>query len=293
MKKYLLLTLLLLSFYGLKAQEDSTIIVDENPVEYVEKTFNTPKIINGQTVELIGKGEMQFLISHRMGNIDLGYKELWGFYQATSRLSLDLGITDWLMIGAATHTNQKLFDGFAKYRIFRQCSGKKNFPLSITGFSAIAINTSELGYPEGESYFDARLYYTHQLLVARKFNDNLSLQISPTLVHKNMVADPNDKNNIFSVGFAGKYKLNRRFSIIADFHWVMPDQINSYNHYNSFSVGVDIVTSRRHSFQLFLSNSTGMDEKSFITETKENFKPKGIHIGFNIATLFTVFQANE
>ena len=294
MKKILLSLFMLLCFNLLNAQDTTAVTEDKNTTEYVEKTFNTPKIINGQTVELIGKGEMQFLISHRMGNINLGYKELWGFYQATSRLSLDYGITNWLMTGIATHTNQKLFDGYLKCKILRQSSGRKNMPISITVYSAMAINTSTLGYPEnGESYFNARLHYTHQLMIARKFNDNLSLQISPTLIHRNMVKSPDDKNTIISVGFAGKYKVLRKMSIIADYHLVLPDQIRSTTNFNSISLGVEITTSRRHSFQLFISNSTGMDDKSFIAETNQKFAPHGIHIGFNIATLFTVFQTNE
>jgi hypothetical protein len=292
LKKILLLLIIVCITNFLKAQSDAE-NTSANETEYAEKVFNTAKLNNSQTTELFEKGKMQFLISHVMGNTSLGYKELWGFYQATSRLSLDLGITNKLSTGIAIHTNKKLFDGYLKYSIFRQSTGYKNFPVNIVWYSAIALNTSTLNYPEDKTYLSARTSYTHQLLISRKFNENLSIQITPTVLHRNMVSTPEDHNTTFASGFLVKYKIGRKASLIGDYFWVPSGQIYSYNRFNSLSFGIEIVTSKRHAFQIFLTNSTGMDDMGSILDTREKFNPDGWHIGFNISTLFTLFQNNE
>lgn len=276
----------------LNAQTDIE-MATSNETEFVEKTFNVPKLNNGNTTELLKKGKMQFLISHRMGNINLGYKELWGFYQATSRLSLDLGITEKITIGLATHTRKKLFDAYFKYSIFKQSTGYKQFPVNIVWYSSIAINTSPLNYPENKTYLEARTSYTHQLLISKKFNAKLSFQISPTILHRNMVATPNDNNTVFASGFLLKRKIFRKTSIVADYFLVPSGQISSIKNYNSLSFGIEIETSRKHAFQIFITNSIGMDDIEYILETKEKFNTNGWHIGFNISTLFTFFQNNN
>jgi len=290
MFKKIIIFLIITCFFGLlKAQKESEYNASSE-TEYIEKTFNTAKLNNGQTTELLEKGKMQFLISHRMGNTSLGYKELWGFYQATSRLSLDLGITNKITIGLATNTSKKLFDGYIKYSILRQSIGQKQFPVNIVWYSTVAVNTSSLNYPEDKPYLEARTNYTNQLLISRKFNDNFSFQISPSILHRNMVATPDDHNTIFASGFLFKYKIGRKTSILADYFWVPSGQIYSYNRYNSLSFGIEFVTSKRHAFQIFFTNSTGMDDLSFIVDTREKFNPNGWHIGFNISTLFSLFE---
>jgi predicted porin len=74
-----------------------------------------------------------------------------------------------------------------------------------------------------------RITYLYQLLIARKMTSNLSLQIMPSLVHKNLVATKDDKNDIIIIGAGGRYKFTKRSSINVEYHYVLPDQINSYD----------------------------------------------------------------
>ena len=174
----------------------------------------------------------------------------------------------------------------SKYKILRQGTGKRNRPISVSYFASAVCNTIHWSDPTRDNYFSSRMQYTHQLLIARKFNNDLSLQITPTLVHKNLVPTVKDKNDILAMGFGGRYKLTQRFSINGEYIYVLPNQI--YSPYtNSLSLGVDLETGG-HVFQLQLTNSTSMLEPGFVTETVGQWKKGGIHFGFNVSRVFTV-----
>jgi len=236
---------------------------------------------------------MDLRISHRMGRIDDGYTKLFGIFSANSQLGMDYGIFDNLMAGIAASSIQYTFTGYLKYKILRQCTGRKNIPITLTLYSSIEDLSGDLNYPNNQYYFLQRLSYVHQLLLGRKFNENLSLQLSPTLVHKNIVETSKDKNNIFSVGFSGRCKLTKKVALTIEYFYVLPDQIISHLNNlpvtNSLSIGVDIFTGK-HVFQFFITNSVAMNETSFITETTEKWNSKYIHFGFNISRIFTVFN---
>ena len=180
---------------------------------------------------------------------------------------------------------------FLKYNILRQGSGKSNIPISVSYFASAVCNTIKWADPHRDNYFSSRMQYTHQLLIARKFNNDLSLQLTPTLVHKNLVPTLQDKNDILAMGFGGRYKLTQRVSVNGDYIYVLPNQITS-TLYNSLSLGVDIETGG-HVFQLHLTNSTSMLEPGFITESVGQWKKGGIHFGFNVSRVFTVKDKRE
>ncbi|MFM2317124.1 MAG: hypothetical protein RLZZ155_1456 [Bacteroidota bacterium] len=268
-----------------------SLIGNEEEQTYTTATFKTTRVINLQSVENAAAGVMDFRISHRFGFINTGAYDLFGLDQALMRFGLEYGITDRLMVGVGRSNVNKAYDSFLKYKILRQGSGKHNIPISLSYFGSAVCNTVKWSDPNRDNYFSSRLQYTHQLLIARKFNNDLSLQIAPTLVHKNLVPTLKDKNDILAMGFGGRYKLTQRFSVNGEYIYVLPNQITS-TYYNSLSLGVDIETGG-HVFQLHLTNSTSMLEPGFITESVGQWKNGGIHFGFNVSRVFTVVDKRE
>jgi hypothetical protein len=266
------------------------IVHSQDKPDYTKLTFYCNRIINGHSIETTPAGKLELKIGHRMGRINGGAYEFFGLDQSTSRLGLEYGVSDRLMIGAGRNTTEKLVDGFFKYKILMQSTGKVNMPFSLTGFASMAFNTLKWT-DTTKDYLSSRISYTFQLLAARKFSDKLSLQIMPTLVHKNLVSTKEDNNDIFSIGFAAKYNLFSRGALMLEYYYFLPDQFESnYNGsevVSSFSIGFDIYTGK-HTFQLFITNATTMAEKAFITETTEKWNKGNIHIGFNINRLFTI-----
>ena len=159
-------------------------------------------------------------------------------------------------------------------------------PLTMAALSTMAIKTLKPSDPTRENYFSSNLYYTFQLIMGRKFSESFSLQLSPTLVHRNLVATTEEENDVFAIGVAGRIKLSKRTSLNAEYIYVLPGQL-AEQYRNSLSIGFDIETGG-HVFQLHFTNSTSMIEKGFVTETVGNWADGDIHFGFNISRTFSV-----
>jgi hypothetical protein len=299
MRKYLLTGLILsalFSFNQATAQQDTTDLLsllgpEEPTTTYTYATFKSSRVINMHSVENPATGVMDFRISHRFGTINSGAENLFGLDQAYMRLGFEFGITDRLMAGFGRSNVNKEVDGFLKFKILKQSSGQRNMPISMSFFSSMVIRTTAWEHPERENYFSSRLYYCNQLLIARKFNEALSIQISPTMVHRNLVPDSTVKNDVYAAGIGGRYKLTKRTTFNLEYVYVLPDQIEDM-YKNSFSVGFDIETGG-HVFQLHLTNSKPMNEKGFITETTGEWSKGDIQFGFNVSRVFTVHRSKK
>jgi len=283
--KNIFLFLLLLVFTQLHAQDDLMDLFDDEPVrDYTTATFKTTKIMLGQSIENPPNGGLNFVISHHFGRINEGWYEFFGLDQANIRLGFEYGVNDWLSFGVGRTSVEKTYDGSTKIKILRQQKGLKNIPLSLSYFGNIAIISLKWIEPERENYFSSRLSYTHQLLIARKFTKNLSLQLMPTFIHRNLVETKEDQNDVWSIGAGGRYKIGKRFSVNMEYYYLLPGQ-TADNFYNSFSIGVDIETGG-HIFQLYATNSLGLIEQQFIAQTTGSWGKGDIHIGFNINRVF-------
>ncbi len=289
---YLTTILLLLALPFLRAQEDLLSLLgdEETGPEYITAAFKTNRVINLHSLENTPANVMDLKISHRFGTLNQGIYELFGLDNASIRIGLDYGISDRLTVGAGRSSFQKTYDGFVKYTFIRQQRGQKNVPLTAALLATTAIQTLKWQDPDRENYFRSRMYYTYQLIVGKKFSENLSLQLSPTLVHRNLVSTREESNDVFALAAAGRIKLTRRVALNAEYAYVFPDQI-AEEFRNSLSIGFDIETGG-HVFQLHFTNSTSMIEKGFITETNGSWLDGDIHFGFNVSRVFTLGGKN-
>ncbi len=299
MKKLLLLALFLANAPFLFAQDEDdllSLLGEEEVTEYATASFKTNRIVNGHSIENTAAGVLDFKISHRFSPVRNGFYDIFGLDGATIRFGFDYGITDRLMVGVGRSSKEKIYDGFLKYKILRQSSGKKKMPITLSYLVDAQIKTVDFPEQDRENLFSSRLYYTHQLLIGRKFNERLSLQLMPTLLHRNLVADKTEKNDVLALGVGGRVKLSKRVTLNAEYYYVLPDQINPI-YTNVLSIGFDIETGG-HVFQLHFTNSSDMTYKGFITETLEDWFYKtsdgknmsGIRFGFNISRVFTIVK---
>jgi hypothetical protein len=253
---------------------------------YAQQTFKGSRVILGQSVENPPNGALVILISHHFGALNTGFYEFFGLDQASTRIGLEYGINNFMSAGIGRSTYNKTFDGYLKFRILRQSKGKRCMPLSMALFGNMAVNTLKLSDPNQKDYFDARLSYCSEIILARQFGTIFSLQIEPTWTHWNLVPTPEDHNNIFSVGTGVSFRISEVVSINGEYHYLFPGQHLDENT-NSFSISCDIKTGQ-HVFQLFFTNSQGNFEQAFITQTTGKWANGDIYFGFNIHRLFTV-----
>jgi hypothetical protein len=264
----------------LKMLDESESAGDKSHI--VTGTFKATQLINLPTVESPGKKSLQFLIMHRFGKLNEGAYELFGLDNASIRFGLDYGFTERLSAGVGRSSVDKAFDGNIKYKILRQSTGA--MPVSLSLYELVTHYTQR--YTD-KPYLNSRFRtsYTSQLLIARKFSRNLSLQIAPSWTHYNLVGTPEDKNDIFAISAGGRMKFTKRMSVTAEYNYLLPDQVVSTKVYNAISLGIDIETGG-HVFQLVFTNSNGMIGPYYLSRTNGSWDKGDIFFGFNISRSF-------
>ncbi len=274
----------------LKAQNLNDLLAaetDDGP-QPVEALFKATRVLNGHSVKQLKKHDLDFRISHRFGRVNSGPYEFFGLDQSNIHLSLEYGLLDRLMIGVGRGTFEKTIDAFARYNIANQHAGKRAFPVTLSFLSTVESIGLKWSDPERTNYFTSRLSFTHQLLIARKFS-KLSLQVMPTVVHRNLVPTEMDQNDLFALGVAGRYKLSNRLAVTGEYYYVarpVPQRtVQKYS--NPLSLGFDIETGG-HVFQIVVTNAQGMREGGFIGKTTGSWLKGDIHLGFNISRVFTL-----
>ena len=268
------------------AQDLLDILEKETPQtdQIVTATFKGTRILNGHSIENRKDKELEFLISHRFGRVNLGFDELFGLDQSNIRFALEYGLNDDITIGLGRSSYEKTYDSFMKYSLLKQKKGTNSFPFAVSLFGSVAVKTLKDFDPSDKRTFSESLFYVGQVLIARKVNSSFSFQLTPTYVHRNTVRINEDPHGIFALGLGTRIKLNKRVSFNSEYYFAM-NESKSINARNSLAFGVDIETGG-HVFQLILSNAITMIEKSFITETTDDFFAGDIHFGFNISRTF-------
>ncbi len=292
-QKQILYTLLLsLVSICLRAQDSSllkmlndSMALHEKPF-YVTGTFKAMYVVNMQTVEAPAAGALNVEIQHRFGKINSGIYDFFGLDNAGWRLGLDYGISNRLAIGIGRSSFEKTYDGYIKYKIWRQTDANEKMPVTVSLLGTISNYTLE---QTNKPWLDAtyRTAYSTQLLIARKFSRAVSAELAPTYLHLNLVPTEADHNDLFALCTGLRVKITKRSSINAEYDWLPSGQIVSTQLYNSFSLGWDIETGG-HVFQLVFSNSQGMIPTQYITQTTGKWTEGDIYFGFNISRNFNL-----
>lgn len=296
MKK--ILAALILSF-GLfaqaVAQDGADSAKKEAPArKFTRATFNSTKIINMQSVEIVSKGSLQFLISHHFSylwNKDAGSQNVAQFFGLNSGvahtyMSFDYSPLKFMNVGVALAGSSQ-YEGFLKFRILRQQTGLKNIPVSVAWYSMMHINTAK----DPDVEFTANKWaFMNQLLIARKFSNKFSLQLMPTWIHFNVVPyGINNSNEVFSLGIAGKYKATSKLNITLEY----ARQLNMYEnliskngaivnyHPDLLSAGIEINTGN-HLFQFYVGSTTDGSAIDQLARNNSRIKDGNFAFGFTI-----------
>jgi hypothetical protein len=254
--------------------------------EYINSTFKTTRIVIGPSIESPAPGDLLFTVSHHFGKISEGAYEFFGLTTSTIRLGLDLGVTKKLSAGIGLSTFQKNTDACVKYKILSQSAGSHRIPVTVTYFGEADVTMLKWDHTDIKYNFSSRISYANMILIARKMNKNLSIQLSPSFIHYNFIISPVVQNDIFAIGAGGRYKISKHTSVNIEYYYLLSKSTAQYFN-NSFSAGFDIETGG-HVFQLFLTNSYPLFNRGFITETNGKWTKGDISFGFNINRIFTL-----
>lgn len=275
---FFLLPAIIYSQDDLLAEIDS----DSIGIQEANAVFKGLKIVNFESTKLMYKKQFVFMVAHRFGSIENGFDSFFGLDDAVTRLNFIYGISDGFNISASRSSFQKIYETAIKYRLVKQ---KENgFPFTIVGYNSLLINTAleKDNLPKLE--FKHRLGYTAQILVSRKVNTNLSLELAPTFFHDNYVAINDQDNSQFALGLGGRYKLGKRWSLNMDYGWHL-NRSNDSPFKNPFSVGVDLETGG-HVFQMHFTNAQAMNTNGFLGQATGDWGDGDVYFGFNLTRVF-------
>jgi hypothetical protein len=284
---YKILSFLFITITGLSTAQDK-----------VYNTFRSTRTVNSHAVDMLGKKQGDFRITHRFGDIagtNGGAHSLFGIDEAADiRIAMEYGITENLNIGAGRSKGVSpysgLFDGYVKYRFLQQTTDG-SAPVSITFVSTANLSSGRPGtnphVPNTYEDFPQRLSYTSQLLIGRKFSERFSLQIMPSYVHRNFVAY-DDVNSLFAIGGATYIKVNKLMAVLIESYYIVNNDKRTYlgnKFYAPLAIGLEFDTGG-HIFHINLTNSMGITETQFIPYTLSDVSQGQYRLGFTISRIF-------
>lgn len=298
MKKILFLLIFWFAYGAVivKAQETNEPEEKEAPKQkFTRATFNSTKIINMQSTEIVSKGYLQFMISHHFSPIwnkdastQDNFAQLFGLNSglAYTYLSFDYSPTDWMNLGVAA-AGRSRYEGWAKFKVLRQQTGKKNIPVTIGWFSLVNVNAAK---DNSVSLTWNKYSFLNQLLISRKFSSKFSLQLTPSLVYFNIVPyGINNSNAVWSLGVGGKYKIadkkNLTFEYSRQFNMYenLIDKNGNIINYkpNLLSLGIEFNTGG-HLFQFYIGNTTSSSVIDQLARNNYDISLKNMALGFTI-----------
>ena len=283
-KTYKLLILLFLTAnYSLNAQS----LLDKLDGEYTDKpiyeiaTFKMTRIGLGHSIETRKKGALEISLYNRYWNIPNFGGERFLADKVSTRYGLEYAFTDNFTAGLGYTNFDEITDGYLKYRLVKQQKGAKKTPITLTLLQTISSRKTIITDLYGKESSSNNYAFASQVLIARKFNPNLSVQITPTFIHRGNNSTNNDPNNQFAIGFGGRHKIGSHASVVSEYYYVA-NPLKSVQTYNTFMVGVNWELSHLL-LQFHVTNARNFAEDTFITQTKHNFnfKDPNLHFGFN------------
>lgn len=248
--------------------------------EKVVSAFKALKIVNLESTKIAAKGDLYLVVAHRFGSVKDGFEGFYGLDNANTQIKFIYGLTNGLSVSAGR--SELAYDFAAKYALLPQIKG--GMPLTIAGFNSLSINNTlkESNYPKLK--FENRFTYVAQLLISRKFTENLSLEVAPTFFHENFVENELQSNSQYALGFGGRYKFSKRWSLNVDYAAHL-NRASGSLYSNPLSIGFDLETGG-HVFQMHFTNSQGIDEGGYLARTSGDWSKGDVFFGFNLARVF-------
>lgn len=257
--------------------------VKDGPVDDI---FRIGSLIGMSTVVNLEARNLNSLITHNFGLVSSGIEEFYGLDQnAAVRLGFDYGVTDKLTIGIGRTSVEDNVDFRAKYIVLEQLKSDK-MPVQVAIKGDVGINTQK-NTQFDDFTFQERLNYFASLMVARKINKQISLQIAPMISHFNTVKIEQTgvvpENTHYGIGLGGRYAFDERKAITFEYLPVIGDR--SPGTKNHFAISYEIETGG-HVFQMFFMSGKWFTEQHLLARTNTDFFAGDFRLGFNINRVF-------
>ena len=279
------LLVLALSFFGtsLFAQEGDSIKTKVSASKKLAKpAFESPQLMDEQSVVVPSAKTLEFNMQHRFGLVNNGIKDLYGLYAPGANIRFNFSYTpiNNLSLGFGYAKYKQYLDFNVKYAIVKQ---RKDWsiPVSVTYFGDLAFDNRENIYDKTVH----RISYYHELIIATRLSDKISLQLTPSFSHFNAI-DSLFSHDMIAIGLSGRFKISDQSSLVINYTQQLTDHKNpNFKLKPGFTFGWEIATSG-HAFQIFATTFQGIIPQENIAFNQNDFTKGEFLIGFNITRLW-------
>jgi hypothetical protein len=244
----------------------------------ITNTFWAPTLITQLSNHHLRGGILNVTLMHTFGiATKKPFQNFFGMDNFPNvRLGLDIGITNRWSMGIGRSAPLDLYDLRTKYGLLRQKTSNSP-PISISFEGDIALITQKDLRPMGND-----ISTLASLIISRKFNDLLSVQLTPMYAHFSY-AMAGGKNDFLALGIAAEFHLNYRYAIIVEYNPLLVNRPTGTK--NTFSLGANFRIGG-HVFQVFLTSTKWHVEQYVITQNDDRFWMGDFRLGFNINRIF-------
>lgn len=302
MKKHLLTLAFILTALGLHAQQpgksnsaDSLLnamnATEAQPVKHVA-IFAASRLISAQTNETVKKGNLNFLVIHRFGDIagsQGGGPTFFGLDNSSDiYIGFEYGLTNDLDIHFGRSKFQQQIDLGFKYTLLHQTADEGS-PVAISLLAKAGLKP----YKNDGTFmaYSDRFAYVAQAIIGHKFSDKFSVQVSPTFIRNNTALPylPGNENFFFALGAAARLKLTKRMGIVVDYaHPFSTFRKNSpapNQFYDPLGIGFEFETGG-HVFTINFSNAKAISETNYLSDARSDWGKGEFRLGFTISRMF-------
>ncbi len=224
--------------------------------------------------------------------------DFYGIYAAAANIRMGLTYTPMdrlaVGIGLTRQTSEGMaMDLSAKYAIFRQTK-ESGMPVSISYYgNALIVTQGEkavldsVGDVTSGKWIEPahRVSFYNELIIARRINSKISVQISPSFTHYNAV-DTLYSNDMIAIGIGARYKFSAQSSIMINYVQPLTKHKDSaLDAQPGLAIIWEIATSA-HAFQLFFTNYQGILPQENVMYNQNKWGDSQFLMGFNITRLW-------
>lgn len=286
--KYIIFFLLISSMSVFAQDETASDEPDNRPVR---SPFESGTLIDNQTFMNQQAKTLESVIEHRFGLMNAnGISDVYGIYAPSNiRLGINYNFTDRIMVGYGYTKDRKLMDFRTKISLINQ-TRSGSMPVGVAFYGNMGVTcVDEESF--GEEYkFSNRLSYFGELMVGRKFNEKLSLQVSGHFSHLNSVDSLYEHDKI-GISFTGRYKFSSQSSVMLCY--TLPLELeNMYESKEPLSkpkpnlgIGWEISTGT-HVFQIFAGTGNTLSPQYNMMENQNDWKNGEMMLGFTMTRLW-------
>ena len=302
MKKILLLLTFIVLSFNLSAQQSgvklskadslmNAMAAADPPAAPRVAIFASSRLILSESNETVKKGNLNFLVIHRFGDIGGpfgGGQTLFGLDNSSDiYIGFEYGLGQNLDIQFGRSKFQQLIDLGLKYNIVHQSTEGSPVAITLLGKAGLKPYKNDGSF----STYSDRFAYVAQAIIGHKFSKTFSLQLTPTFVSSNAALPslPGNDKRFFALGAAARLKLTKRMGIVVDYaHSFSSFRDNSpvpNKFYDPLGIGIEIETGG-HVFTINFSNAKAISQTNYLSDTRSDWGKGEFRLGFTISRMF-------